>query len=108
MDTKSEEERQKELWEGIKKNLEKNLTDTQRSDLKVLGEKFHESFDVTRGTIHDLNDIQMEEALAYVVETLKSGIHPDYLTEDERALLVAGYGEQWYEKWGYNDSEMKG
>ena len=107
MDIGSEEKRQQDLLEGIKKNLEKNLTDQQRADLKVLGEKFHESFDVTKGTIYDVEDIQMEESLAYVVETLKSGIHPDYLNEDERAILVAGYGEKWYEKWGYESSDIK-
>jgi len=107
LDPRSDEERQQALWEGIKKNLEKNLTDEQRADLKILGEKFHESFDVSRGTVTDPGEVQMEESLAYVVETLKSGIHPDYLNEDERAILKAGYGERWYERWGYDISEIK-
>jgi hypothetical protein len=102
----SDEERQKLLFDAIRKNIEKNLDEKQKSDLKSLGEKFHESFDVSRGMPKDLNEIDMEEALAYIVESLKAGIHPSYLDENERALLTAGYGEKWYEKWGYTEKDV--
>jgi hypothetical protein len=107
-DKRSDEERQKQLFESIRKNVEKGMTEEQISNLKVLGEKFHESFDVTRGTTHDMNEICMEEALAYVVESLKSGIHPAFLNEDEKAILQAGYGEKWYEQWGYTSDKLDG
>ena len=48
----------------------------------------------------------MEEALSYVVETLKSGLHPKYLDEDDKALLEAGYGEKWFENWGYQQEDV--
>lgn len=104
-DSRSEEERQKQLFASIRKNVEKGMTDEQISNMKVLGEKFHESFDVEKGDVHD---IHMEEALAYVVESLKSGIHPAYLNEDEKAIVMAGYGEKWYEKWGYQSDKLDG
>lgn len=107
MDKRKEQDRQQDLFETIRTNMAKNLTEEQRAELKLLGEKFHESFDVTRGTIHDLNTIDIEESLAYVVETLKSGIHPDYLNEDERALVSAAYGEHWYKKWGYEETDLE-
>ena len=44
----------------------------------------------------------MEEAVSYVVESLKSGLHPKYLTEDEQVLLQAAYGDEWYKEWGYD------
>ena len=101
-DKRSDEERQKQLFESIRKNVEKGMTAEQIENMKVLGEKFHESFDVAKGTIHNnTNEINMEEALAYVVESLKSGIHPSYLSEDEIAMVKAGYGEEWYKNWGY-------
>lgn len=107
-DSRSEEERQKQLFDSIRKNVEKGMTQEQIDNMKVLGEKFHESFDVTRGTTHDIHEVVMEEALAYVVESLKSGIHPSYLDEDERAILAAGYGENWHEKWGYTADDVSG
>lgn len=107
MDERDESTRQRELLEAVKKNVEKGLTEEQRRDLKTLGEKFHESFDVARGTVNDLSSISMEESLAYTVEALKSGIHPSYLNEDERAILMAGYGEEWYTKWGYTKEDLE-
>lgn len=106
-DNRSEEERQKQLFESIRKNVEKGMTEEQIADMKVLGEKFHESFDVSKGTVRDPNEISMEEALAYVVESLKSGIHPSYLNDDEKAILVAGYGEEWYKQWGYASDKLE-
>lgn len=106
-DSRSEEERQKMLFESIRKNMEKGMTEEQIASMKVLGEKFHESFDVSKGTVHNPNEISMEEALAYVVESLKSGIHPSYLNDDEKAILVAGYGEEWYKQWGYVSDKLE-
>lgn len=104
---RSNDERAKELFAAIRKNVEKGMSDEQIENLKILGEKFHESFDISQGTVTDLNQINMEEALAYVVESLKSGIHPSYLDENERAVLVAGFGEKWYENWGYREEDLK-
>lgn len=104
-DIRTEEERQTKLFESIRMNVEKGMSEEQIQHLKALGEKFHESFDISKGTVKDLNNIDMEEALAYVVESLKSGIHPSYLTEDEKAMMSAGYGEDWMTKWGYEDGE---
>jgi len=103
----TEEARQNMLFENIRKNMEKNMDEEQVANLKALGEKFHESFDITKGTTTDLTTINLEEALAYVVESLKSGIHPGYLDENERAMLEAGYGEEWYKKWGYTKDDLE-
>lgn len=107
-DKRSDEERQKQLFASIRRNVEQGMSDEQIANMKVLGEKFHESFDVTKGTTHNIHEIHMEEALAYVVESLKSGIHPAYLDEDEKNILMAGYGEKWYEKWGYTSDQLEG
>jgi hypothetical protein len=106
-DNRSEEDRQKQLFASIRRNVEQGMSAEQIENMKVLGEKFHESFDVAKGTTHNLHEVKMEEALAYVVESLKSGIHPAYLNEDEKAILMAGYGEKWYEKWGYTSDKLE-
>ena len=102
-----EEKRAVDLFESIRKNVEKGMSEEQVEQFKKLGEKFHESFDVSTGTTTDINNICMEEALAYVCESLKSGIHPSYLDENERAIMVAGFGEKWFEKWGYTAHDLQ-
>lgn len=85
------------------------LPEEELKKFQKLGERLYNSFDVHKGELIQENDdkaIQMEEALAYVVESLKSGLHPKYLTEDEVFLLRAAYGEEWYKKWDYTIEDL--
>lgn len=85
------------------------LSEDELEKFQKLGEKLYNSFDVYKGElIQENNDksVQLEEALAYVVESMKSGLHPKYLTEDEIFLLKAAYGDNWYEKWNYTKEEL--
>jgi len=94
------------IFEKMKKSFLDNAKEEDIEKYQKFGEKFYNSFDVnTGGPTPDC--INMEESLAYVVESLKSGLHPRYLSEDEVVLLRAGYGEQWYKKWGYTEGDLK-
>lgn len=53
-----------------------------------------------------VTSIRLEESLAYVVEGLKSGLHPNHLSYDEVHLLRAGYGNEWYTLWGYTVDDV--
>ena len=95
-----------EMFQQMQKSMLASLPEEDRQHFQRLGEKFHSSFDITKGEPIDLSTICMEEALAYVVESLKSGLHPSYLTDDEKALLRAGYGDEWFTQWGYQQSDV--
>jgi hypothetical protein len=90
-----------EIFNNMRQKFLDNLPDEEREAYQKFGEKFHSSFDVNSGSSVNLSEINMEEALAYVVQGLESGLHPKYITEDEDALLIAAYGEEWYKKWNY-------
>jgi len=95
-----------EIWKKMQKQMLNSIPENERENFRKLGEKFHSSFDITTGNTRDLSTIDLEESLAYVVESLKSGLHPSYLTEDEIAMIVAGYGDEWYKKWGYTKDDL--
>lgn len=95
------------MFQHMQQKMAASISEEDRESFRKLGEKFHSSFDITRGEPHDLSTICMEEALAYTIESLKSGLHPSMLTEDEKALLTAGYGEEWYSQWGYTAKDLK-
>lgn len=101
---------EKNLLSAVRKAFESQMTDDQIQDFKRLAEKFHQSFDIdaqhTRE--HDIKQIALEECLAHVVESLKSGLHPRHTTEHERALVVACYGKKWYVRFGYTKDELEG
>jgi hypothetical protein len=94
-----------EMFENMQKHFLEKLPDEEKEAYKKFGEKFHKNFDIMQGKPIDLSQIDMEEALSYVVESLKSGLHPKYLDENERALIQAGYGDEWYKTWGYDSIE---
>ena len=93
------------FFDRMKKTFLDSASEEEKEKYQKFGEKFYNSFDVNTGNPND-NTIFMEESLAYVVESLKSGLHPKYLTEDEIVLLQAGYGDEWYKKWGYKKSDV--
>jgi len=99
--------RANEIFEQMQKSLIQSIPEEERENFRKLGEKFHSSFDVFKGETVDLSTISMEESLAYVVESLKSGLHPSYLTEDEKAMVTAGYGDEWYTNWGYTKKDLE-
>lgn len=97
----------KEMFDKLRSKFLENLPEEDRIAYQKFGEKFHSSFNVDTGSPIDLSTINMEESLAYVVESLKSGLHPKYLTDDEITLLRAGYGDEWYVQWGYTKNDCK-
>jgi len=48
----------------------------------------------------------MAEAVAYLEKQLQAGFHPSMLDENEKALLVDRYGDEWYKEWGYIKEDL--
>ena len=89
--------------------MQSMLPAEEREKFQKIGERLYSSFDAQKGTLlpgQDVESIRLEESLAYVVESLKSGLHPKYLTYDEIHLLRAGYGDEWYKKWNYTEEDL--
>ena len=85
--------------------MQSMLPEEEKKKFQRIGERLYSSFDVHKGQLlpdQGSESIRLEESLAYVVESMKSGLHPKYLSEDEIHLLRAGYGDEWYTKWGYS------
>jgi hypothetical protein len=93
------------LFESMKTSLVKNLSEDDKASYQKFGEKFHKMLETMSFETEGRNEICMEESLSYIVESLKSGLHPRYLSLDEQKLVEAGYGEKWFQKWGYESLE---
>lgn len=85
-----------------------NALDSEQIDkYKKIGEEMYGNIDFTQSKVLNNMPAPMAEALAYIVEGLKAGIHPSDLDKDEMKLLEEGYGEKWYERWGYNEKDLE-
>lgn len=48
----------------------------------------------------------VKDAIAYIYESLKSGLHPSMLSKEEITVLENFDGEEWYKKWGYEKGDL--
>jgi hypothetical protein len=72
----------------------------------MLGKSMYNSLDFENANATDNIPPPMAEALAYIEEGLKSGLHPSMLEENEIALLVDTHGKLWYTRWGYVEEDL--
>jgi hypothetical protein len=102
-------DQRKESLVKFNQYMQSMLPEEERLKFQKIGERLYNSFDVHKGQVlagNDVESIKLEEALAYVVESLKSGLHPKHLTYDEIHLLRSAYKEDWYTKWGWEASDL--
>ena len=74
---------------------------------KALGESMYGDVDFEQSEVLSSLPPPMAEALAYIVEGLKSGLHPTDLDDDEKALLEESYGKEWYKRFHYTEADLK-
>lgn len=87
------------------------MTPEQLDEYQRIGEAMYNSVDFVNSEVINnpdnpipgkaLNDCtphEIIEAVAYIVEAIKSGLHPDYLDESERDVCKAFYGDDWIDK----------
>lgn len=73
---------------------------------KEIGKQLYDGIDFEDSRILNNMPPPMAEAVAYVLESIKSGMHPSMLAENEKELLKDAYGEKWYEKYGYVEGDL--
>ena len=95
------------LWNNpmVEKAL-KSLSPEEIEKFKKIGESMYGNIDFKDSKI--LNNIAppIAEAVAYVEEGLKAGLHPSDLDENEIHCMVNAYGDDWYKKYGYTREEV--
>ena len=48
----------------------------------------------------------MKESALHIFESLKSGLHPSILDDDEKNILVEAFGVKWYEIFKYKVEDL--
>jgi hypothetical protein len=81
------------------------LTPEQIEHYKQIGEVMYKDIDFELNQVVNMPQ-PMVDALTYVSEGLKSGLHPSYLDNDEINLLKEGFGDNWFEKFGYTSDDL--
>jgi hypothetical protein len=81
----------------------KALTPEQIEEYKKIGEYMYNN-DIFKNTGNILNT--EENILVYATESLRSGLNPSELSQQEKQCLISTYGDNWYEKFGFTKDEI--
>lgn len=94
------------LWNNdMVKAAMNQLSPEDLQKYKEIGEAIYKDVDYEKSEIKNI-PAPMSEALAYVEESLKSGLHPSMLDDNEKEVLKGYYGDDWYKKWGYVEGDL--
>lgn len=103
-----EASRPETLWDNaMTRSAMKSMSPEELQRYKEIGEAMYGGMDFEGSKVLNNVPVPMEEAVAYVEESLKSGLHPSMLEENELALLNDVRGELWYKMWGYSEEDLK-
>lgn len=85
-----------------------SMSPEERKRYAEIGEKMYGNIDFDKSKILDnpADPQEFSEAVAYVEEQLKSGLHPSMLDDKEKSLLSEIRGQEWYLKWGYTKDDL--
>lgn len=90
------------LFEDQKmKQMFENLPKEDQINYKRSGEHMYSYDYESAGNV----DNKMNEAAAYIVEGLKSGLRPSHLDESELAVMKSVYGDKWFTRYGYSSEK---
>ena len=86
------------LWNNeMVQNAKKHLSAEDIQKYKEIGESMYKNIDYTTSNIHNAPSI-LDDAVAYITESIKSGLHVSYTTKEEREILETYYGKEGYLK----------
>lgn len=79
--------------------MKDSISDEDKERYRQMGEEMYNTVDFSANEILNNPDNPIEESAAYIHEALKSGMHVDYLTEEECNVMKEAFGESWRDRY---------
>ena len=83
----------------------KAMSPEEIESYKKVGEKMYKNMENMSRETSNLPS-SMQEATAYIVTGLNSGLHPKDMNANEIILLTNTIGAKWYEDFGYTKEDL--
>lgn len=95
-----------DLWNNpMVENARKALSPENLERYKKLGESMFNGMDFQKSTT--AQPPALEDAIFYIEEGLKSGLHPSMLQSEETRIMREFRGDKWFEEWGYVENDLE-
>lgn len=89
------------------KAAKKAMSEEQLKKFEDIGKEMYNNIDYELGVIDGENyPRSVADSVFYITESIKSGLHPTDLPEEEKALLKEVYGKEWYERFGFVEQDL--
>lgn len=85
-------------------NMKKSLPIEEQEKYDKMGEYMYNTVNVDINEQGEMN--AAVEQVAQIKVLLQSGMHPSYLTRDEREFLENYLGKEWYLEFGYLQADL--
>ncbi len=85
--------------------MKKQLSQEDKDKYAAIGKAMYEEIDYETSTHLNLPSF-LKDALLYIIEGIKSGLHPSMLSEDEINVLKEAYGNEWYTNFGFKKEDL--
>lgn len=91
------------------KEMADSLSEDDKKRYAKIGEEMYNSINFedinSQGVIENKDEIEMEN-VSQIKMMLLSGIHPSYLSNQEKDLMKNNFGEKWYESFGFLEVDL--
>lgn len=84
-------------------NIKKSLNKKELKKYEEIGKDLYESINYTDGKVITTNN---DNNAKYILEGIKSGLHPSMLSTEEKNILSETFGDEWYKKYGYTENDL--
>ena len=89
------------------KNAQAAMSQEQKDEYQRLGEEFYKTTNFETNEILNNIPLDMTENVLKLECQLRSGLHPSDMDDNDKELLKTAHGDKWYEKWGYEEKDLK-
>ncbi len=83
------------------KQAKQNMSKEEIAKYEEIGEKMYNSVDFENSKVLTPTQDIDAESIAYITEAVKSGLHPDHLSENEQFIMESHYGADWKKRFHY-------
>ena len=106
-DEKKEEISQGDLFDNpMVRSALKAMSPEERQRYKEIGEQMYGTVNFVDSKIINEMPVPMAEAVAHITHGLRSGLDVSDMDMNEIALMVEGYGKDWYKDFGFEIDEL--
>lgn len=92
----------KRMNPNLFEQAKQTMTTEDIAKYEQIGRQMYESIDYENSKVlTPMNEVDAE-SIAYITEAVKSGLHPDHLSENEQYIMESHYGKEWKKQFNYD------